>query len=78
MFQVVSDAEDKADDEAEQNSQINRQCSTSSLQFSGAITQQFPEFFSPSNSTSMSSGDTHERGCSIHEEDSSPTFLDFI
>lgn len=46
MFQVVSDAEDKADDEAEQNSQINRQCSTSSLQFSGAITQQFPEFSS--------------------------------
>lgn len=84
MFQVVSDAEDKADDEVadkcevEQNSQINRQRPTSSPQFPGAITQQFPEFFSPSNSTSMSSVDTYERSCSMHEDDSSRTFLDLI
>ena len=48
MFQVVSDAEDKADDDVAKKCEVEQ---NSSPQFSGAITQQSPEFFSPSNST---------------------------
>ncbi|KAG5894997.1 hypothetical protein JTB14_014883 [Gonioctena quinquepunctata] len=82
LFQAVSDAEDEAEDEiadkceVEQNPQMNRKRLISSTTqptsvFSCAITQEFPEFFSPSNSTSMSSVDTNERSC----DDSSRTFF---
>ncbi|KAG5888283.1 hypothetical protein JTB14_006671 [Gonioctena quinquepunctata] len=81
LFQAVSDAEDKAEDEitdkceVEQIPQMNRERPISSTTqptsvFSCAITQEFPEF-SPSNSTSMSLVDTNERSC----DDSSRTFF---
>ncbi|KAL5236569.1 hypothetical protein ACI65C_003979 [Semiaphis heraclei] len=86
LFQAVSDAEDKAEDEitdkceVDQTYLVNTQRAisitpqpTSSL--SRSLTQGFPEFFSASNSTSISSVDTNERNCSRHEDDSSRTFL---
>jgi len=89
LFQAVSDAEDKAEDEitdkrkVNQTYQINTQRAisitpqaTSSL--SCALTQGYPEFFSASNSTSISSVDTNERNCSRHEDDSSRTFFDLL
>jgi len=88
LFQAVSDAEDKSEDEitdkreVNQTYQMNTQRAisitpqlTSSL--SCALTQGYPEFFSASNSTSISSVDTNERNCSRHE-DSSRTFFDLL
>ncbi|KAF0716006.1 MADF domain-containing protein [Aphis craccivora] len=89
LFQAVSDAEDKAEDEitdkreVNQTYQMNTQRAisitpqpTSSL--SCALTQGYPDFFSASNSTSISSVDTNERNCSRHEDDSSRTFFDLL
>lgn len=84
LFEAVFDAEDKAEDETEakdkeQNLQMNRQGPLSSTAhptnaFSLSIIQEFPDFFSPSNSTSLSSVDTNERSYSRHEDDSSLTY----
>ncbi|KAL4154008.1 hypothetical protein QTP88_001841 [Uroleucon formosanum] len=89
LFQAVSDAEDKAEDQitdkcgVDQTYQMNTQRAisitpqpTSSL--SCALTQGFPEFLSASNSTLISSVDTNERNCSRHEDDSSRAFYELL